>query len=240
MINKSQHVKGFIAEEICKFHLKRAGFNIINSGKEWFDKDLADKLITQKNDNNNFTLRIFNDIIAKLPDFMIWKDDEKKIDYKFVEVKYRAMLDSKYFEDTIIKDGSPCIKYRCKNKKDDPLQVYKYMENLESIMYLVDSKLNNIKDIEFYIYLVTRKDLNGKTNILFGKVFGNKKTGYTVYFYTPDIVAKKFSATWNNYLKVSQYLIGENKIDLIYDKEEFLVHENFEFIQEYIKTMILS
>ncbi len=240
MINKSMHVKGFIAEEICKFHLKRAGFNLINSGKEWLDKDLADKLITKQPSKDEFTLKIFNDIIAKLPDFMIWKDNEEKIDYSFVEVKYRKKLDKNFFKQTSKRDGTPYISYKCKNKNNDPLNVYKYMENLENIMHLVDDKLNSLGDIDFYIYLVTREDLTGKTNILFGKVFGDKTKGYKVYFYTPDIVGKYFSKTWENYLDVSNYLINNNKIDSLYDKEALFIHEDFEFIQQHIKTMILS
>ena len=69
----NQTIKGLIAEEVFKFHIKRAGFNI------------------------------FNNIIAKLPDFMIWRDSQTSddIEYKFVGVKFRAKLDSKVFVPTV-------------------------------------------------------------------------------------------------------------------------------------------
>ena len=240
MLNHT-NIKGFIAEEICKFHLKRSGFNIINSGKEWFDKDLANKLTQQKPDNGNHTLNIFNNIIAKLPDFMIWRDldNEKDIEYKFVEVKYRKTLDPKVFVPSTVK-GNPCLIYTCKDSKNDSLQVYKYMQNLENLMSLENKALDDLSNIEFYIYLVTNNDLNNHTNIFFGKVFGSEKKGYSVYFYAPNEVSVKFGYIWTNYMDVAKYLLENKKIENLYKREDLFIHEDYEFLQEHIKTMILS
>lgn len=242
MLNKSTNIKGFIAEEICKFHLNRAGFNIINSGKEWFDKDLADKLTQQKPANGNHTLNIFNNIIAKLPDFMIWRnsDKQKDIEYKFVEVKYRKTLDAKVFISSTDRSGYPYLKYTCKDATNDSLQVFKYMQNLENLMSLENSSLDDLAKIEFYIYLITSDDLNNNTNILFGKVFGSKAKGYSIYFYAPNEVSVKFGNVWTNYLNVADYLLEHKKIDSLYAKESLYIHEEYEFLQKHIKNVILN
>lgn len=242
MNKKLSHLKGFIAEEICKFHIKRAGFKIINSGKEWFDKDLADELVYNKSDSNNHTLNIFNKIIAKLPDFMIWRNlEEEDIEYKFVEVKYRKKLDKKSFVPSVTKKGYPYLKYECNNPKDDSLNVYKYMKNLEKLMILEnDSLTNDLRNIEFYIYLVTSSDMEKKTNIYFGKVFGSFEKGYVVYFHEPKEVSERFGDVWKNYLDVANYLLDKKKIDKLYENESMLVYEDYKFTQEHIHTMLLS
>ena len=126
-MKKELYLRGLIAEEICKFHLKRSGFNIINSGKEWFDKELANNLLVSAPKKSNLTLRIFNDIIAKLPDFMIWKSGDDEIDYKFVEVKYRKILNPKIFKKSIKKDKTPYIKYKCTKYNDTTSSLYDYI-----------------------------------------------------------------------------------------------------------------
>ena len=242
MAIQATHIKGFIAENLCRFHLQRAGFNIINSGKEWFDKELANKLTQQTPAVENTTLQVFNNIIARLPDFMIWKESKKKadIDYKFVEVKYREKLDSKVFVASKDSKGYFYLKYKCKDAENDSLQVYKYMYNLERLMLLQNGALSNLRDIEFYIYLVTRCDLQGNTNIYYGKVYGNSTAGYSIYFYAPKEVSQKFGNVWKNYIEVAEYLLENKKIETLYDKEMLYTHEDYEFLQRHIKNVVLS
>lgn len=234
----SNNLKGLIAEEFCRFHLSKSGFNIINSGKEWFDKDLADTLIDRKAKKSNIPLLIFNNIISKLPDFMIWRETEEKIEYKYVEVKYRAKLDPQYFKNKLTKHNIPYIRYEC-SEKNDPLEIYKYIENLQNLKQIINETKHQINDAEFYIYLVTNSNLEDRPDILFGKVFGDGNSGYSVYFYTPSIVEKSFNQTWPNYKSIANYLI-ENKIETIYSKEFLLENESMDTIKKFIKTTILQ
>jgi len=241
MPTNSTTIKGFIAEEICKFHLQRAGFNIINSGKEWFDKDLADRLTQQAPKKKNATLNIFNNIIAKLPDFMIWResDGSDEIEYKFVEVKYRANIDSKIFVPTVTQSGDKYLKYTCNDPKKDPLKVYKYMYNLERLMHLEYGEHSDLSKIEFYIYLVTSSDTDAKTNIYFGKVYGSASKGYKIYFYAPQEVSSKFGQVWTNYLDVAKHLL-DTKVDILYKREPLFMGESYEYLQQQIKNIILN
>lgn len=56
-------IKGLIAEEIAKFHFQNMGFNIIHTGKESLDSDLANvsnSIKKFKNYENENTFNIYN------------------------------------------------------------------------------------------------------------------------------------------------------------------------------------
>ncbi|MFA9374997.1 MAG: hypothetical protein ACERKK_12665 [Poseidonibacter sp.] len=238
MENESSNLKGFIAEEICKFHLRKAGYNIIDSGKEYYDQELADKLIKYPKEDNH-TLNIFNNIIAKLPDMMVWKDGEDDIDYRYVEVKYRNKLSKKYFTKEVNGNNSlPYLSYKINQNDAYELGLYKYMTNLENLMKIQNPKLTDLRQIQFYVYLVTYEDFDGKPNIYLGKVFGSKDTYYKVYFYESKEVHTY--QEWANYKTIANYLLKNDVIRKIYDKEILFTNENNSNIKDIIQSIIFS
>lgn len=67
MKNKQQFIKGLIGEEIAKFHLENMGFNVIHTGKESLDKELADnynQINKFRNIENGNTYQLYNHNIA--------------------------------------------------------------------------------------------------------------------------------------------------------------------------------
>ena len=121
-------------------------------------------------------------------------------------------------------------------KSSDELNIYKYISNLQRLMLLISEDDLGVESIELYIYLITQNDLDDNTS----KVFGDSDSGYQIYFYSPETITDNFSSIWENYQSVAEYLLLEKRVDKIFEKERYLLHESIEYVQEHIKRMILN
>jgi len=189
-------LKGKIGEEIAKYHFEKIGFKVIKTGKEeLFSKDLANlagnfKSSKFQNKSTQLVFEIYNKILSKLPDLLIYKNSENGLMIKFVEVKYRK---------TFKKDKTLII-----DENNDDLQIKKYLDNLDNLYKLLgldkDSVYQNWPDV--FVYLLTND------NIYFGKVF-KKDNKYELPLLTPSEVEKKYSKNWPGFKSVAEQLINE-------------------------------
>ena len=189
-------LKGKIGEEIAKYHFEKIGFKVIKTGKEeLFSKDLANlagnfKSSKFQNKSTQLVFEIYNKILSKLPDLLIYKNSENGLMIKFVEVKYRK---------TFKKDKTLII-----DENNDDLQIKKYLDNLDNLYKLLgldkDSVYQNWPDV--FVYLLTND------NIYFGKVF-KKDNKYELPLLTPSEVEKKYSKNWPGFRDVAEELINE-------------------------------
>lgn len=231
---KTTFIKGLIAEEIAKFHFQNMDFKIIHTGKESLDSDLANvsnSINSFKNNENENTFDIYNSILSKLPDFMIWKNSNN-FEHKFVEVKYRKSLSN-------IKFTNKGFEYKVDFSHDsgDILDLRKYFLNLDKLF----SMLDNTKDrwIDLYVYLVLSEDNHSEPNIFYGKVYKNKDH-FKVDFFNIEHIDKtpNISFNWPNYKKIAEYITNNKPLFELFDKTELLIRNNADEIKEIINNKL--
>lgn len=210
------------------------GFKVIHTGKESLDKDLADnsyKVNSFKNIENGNTFQLYNQILAKLPDFMIWKHNDEEFEHKFVEVKYRSKLDditltNKGFDYEILLDSN-----------HDPLDLKKYFTNLDRVFSL----LQDIKTkwIDLYVYLIVGKSENDKPNIYYGKVWKNDK-GFKVQFLSIDSIdkSKYISKNWPNYKKIANYILSQQELFNLFNQPELMIRNSDQEIKDIVHSKL--
>ena len=184
---KINHLKGKFAEDIAIYHFESMDFKVIKTGKEeLYSKELsnvANKHNNKRdfqNNSNYIVFKIFNDVLSKLPDLLIYKEADNFM-IKFVEVKYRKIINQNNLKN-----------FRVDEQKDE-LDLKKYFDNLDRLYKLIFSD-NKWPDI--YVYLVTSDE------IYFGKVYKNKDH-YKVEFLTSQEVTTRFSKNWPNYKQIA-------------------------------------
>ena len=181
-------LKGKMAENIAIFHFEQMGFKVVRTGKEeLFPKELVEfaSYDNQKFQNSSVfsTFQIYNEILSKLPDLLIYKKNSTGFMIKFVEVKYRKDLEEKKIKNFIVSSD-----------EKDILDIKKYLNNLNNLNKLLKFG-NNWPDV--YVYLITKK------NIYFGKVY-NKKNYYLIDFLTPEEVERRYSKNWPRYKEIAE------------------------------------
>lgn len=224
-------LKGFVAEEIARYHMEKLEYNVVPIGREKIEPELSDLLLfirgnmkhLNKQSANSFNL--FENTISKLPDYAIWKISpsagENMMTFRFVEVKYRSKVEK------LKKHKTKDFYYLNIKIQDDEneLLVHKYIENLQNLYGLTinDTKENKINNIEFYIYLVTIID--GKHTPLIGKVVTSEYSDFYTYLYTPEQLAKEtnIKKLWgNDYDTIANFFMNNNRLEYIFN-EEFLI-----------------
>ncbi len=224
-------LKGFIAEEIAKYHFHKLQYNVVPIGREKIEPELSDLLLfirgnmAHLNNQSANSFKLFENTISKLPDYAIWKiapqNQENMMTFRFVEVKYRTNVINLKHHKT--KD----IYYLNITEKDDQneLLVHKYINNLQNLYGISNTnvKENKIDNIDFYIYLITIID--GKHTPLIGKVLSSSYSDFYVYLYTPEQLKKATNLLnlWGkDYQTVSKYFMKNDKLEQIFS-DEFLV-----------------
>ena len=190
-------LKGKIGEEIAKYHFEKIGFKVIKTGKEeLFSKDLANlagnlQLAKFQNKSTQLVFEIYNKILSKLPDLLIYKNSKNGLMIKFVEVKYRKVFNFK--EKILVID-----------KNRDDLQIKKYLDNLDNLYTILGLNENNSYQNwpDVFVYLLTND------NIYFGKVF-KKDNKYELPLLTPSEVEKKYAKNWPGFRDIAEELINE-------------------------------
>ncbi len=229
-MNLSQ-LKGYISEEIAKYHMQKLEYTVVPIGREKIDPDLSDLLLFIRGNMGYFnteaknSFQLFERTISKLPDFALWKittSSEKAnvMSFKFLEVKYRTNVLK------LTKHASE-DKYSLniqKSNDNNELLVHKYIENLSSLFRVsTDNQKNSINDIEFYIYLITL--IEGRHTPLIGKIIPSTYSDYFTYLYTPEQFAKNadLKLNWgNDYDVIANFFMQENKLDTIFSNN-FLI-----------------
>jgi len=223
-------LKGFIAEEIAKYHFKKLEYNIVPIGREKIEPELSDLLlfirgnIAHLNNQSANSFQLFENTISKLPDYAIWKispgNSENMMTFRFVEVKYRTKVlnlkkhktDNKYYLNITTQDDQ------------NELLVHKYINNLQNLYGISNKTVHDttIDNIDFYIYLITIID--GKHTPLIGKVSSSSYSDFYVYFYTPEQLEKtKLLNLWGkDYAIISNYFMNNNKLERVFSND-FLV-----------------
>ena len=180
-------IKGYVTEIIAKLHLESSGFNVIHTGKEHYSQLLADFSVFKdaakpSNTNDDATFSIYNNILGKIPDLMLFKayikENEIKYTIRFVEVKFRRDLPNS------IKQLEEPGRYRYDTNSDD-LAIKKYVDNISTL-----NNGNDAGNINFFIYLIffdaTKKEytaLIGKAgkNIIFYEINNENSKKLTDY-----------------------------------------------------------
>lgn len=195
-----QLLKGKIAEEIAKYHFEQMNFKVVRTGKEMLFKDLIE-LEGNKDFDKNLVFNIYNKILSKLPDFIIYKNEDSKKIMAFVEVKYRKHLNLEPFKRENGYEYALHIYSNAKNNEIvENLEILKYINNLKHLHTIA----NNTKYlVDFYVYLIANN------NIYFGRVYENNdenKKGvgdYTLKLLTPEGVEKKYD-NWPGFKKIAE------------------------------------
>ena len=223
-------LKGFIAEEIARYHMEKLEYKVVPIGREKIEPELSDLLLfirgnmAHLNQQSANSFKVFENTISKLPDYAIWKISpnayENMMTFRFLEVKYRTKV-------TKIKKHETEDKYSLNIKKSDDeneLLVHKYIKNLQNLYGIsTDGKDSSINNIEFYIYLITIID--GKHTPLIGKVVTSQYSDYYTYLYTPKQLAKniQLNKLWGeDYERISKYFSKDNNIEYIFS-DDFLI-----------------
>ena len=141
-------IKGYITEIVAKLHFESSGFHVIQTGKEHYSIMLADFAASinspsTSNRNDSRTFSIYNDILGKMPDLMLFraytKNDNIVYTIRFVEVKFRKgnlSLQKKEHGYLYTHDGR------------DELSINKYIENIKNI------NGGTLQNVNFFIYLL--------------------------------------------------------------------------------------
>lgn len=215
-------IKGLIAEEIAKFHFENMGFNIIHTGKESFDKELADasySIDKFKNIENANTFQIYNTILSKLPDFMIWKNSND-FEHKFVEVKYRKSLPNMHYTQKgflyKVDFGGEC---------EDVLDLRKYFLNLDRLFSFLENPKG--KWIDLYVYLILLDEKSNQPNIYYGKVWKNSDC-FKVDFFNIEYIdnTQNISSNWPNYKKIAQYILQNKPLFELFNQTELMIRNS--------------
>ena len=192
-------LKGKLGEEIAKYHFEQMGFEIVRTGKEELFKDLI-KIENKNQFISNLIFNIYETILSKLPDFLVFKKDENKM--FFVEIKYRDKIDLEQckLKNTYEYALEIFIEESDKNKNVvKELEIIKYIENLDFLHKKVNSESNYWSD--FYVYLIANN------SIYFGRVYKNTKEDrkkffekngiekgeFTLKLFTPEGVEQKYN-----------------------------------------------
>ena len=223
-------LKGFISEEIARFHMEKLQYNVVPIGREKLEPELSDLLLFIRgnfghiNQQSAETFKVFENTISKLPDYAIWKlspkAGENMMTFRFLEVKYRTNVKN-------LKKHSTQDKYSLNIKiKDDEneLLVYKYINTLQNL-YGISSNIKNnkIDNIEFYIYLITI--INGKHTPLIGKVVSSTYSDFYTYLYTPTQLKKDktLEKLWgSDYYIIADFFTKNDNLEYMFS-EEFLI-----------------
>lgn len=182
-------LKGFIAEEIAKYHMLKLEYEVVPIGREKIEPELSNLLLYLRgnmghvNSLSQNSFNLFENTISKLPDFAVWKVDTSnaanKMTFRFLEVKYRSVVkklkkhksEDKYSLNISIKDDG------------NELLIHKYIKNLTNLYGIASQDSDtNINNIEFYIYLITI--LDNKYVPMIGKVQTSGYSDYFTYLYT--------------------------------------------------------
>jgi hypothetical protein len=227
-------LKGFVAEEISKYHMEKLEYKVVPIGREKIEPELSDLLLFIRgnmghlNKQSAESFKIFENTISKLPDYAIWKispeNRENMMTFRFMEVKYRTSI-------TNLKKHKTKNVYYVNIKKEDDfnqLQVHKYINNLQNLYGISsnDTDNNKIDNIEFYLYIITIID--GKHVPLIGKVKLSNLSNYSdfyTYLYTPEQLQSEINIMklWGiDYNTIAQYFMNNNKIDYMFSNE-FLI-----------------
>ena len=180
-------LKGKLIEEIAKYHFEEIGFSVIRTGKEeLFTKELA-KLSPEIKFDNKFqnpancsVFKIYEDVLSKLPDLLIYKKSDRGFMMKFIEVKYRKEIK---FDEEINKNKKII---RILDEKKDKLELKKYFDNLDNLYNTL--KLRDWPDV--FVYLITDSE------IYFGKAYKQHEKNYKIEFLTPEGVKESYSYNW--------------------------------------------
>lgn len=214
-------LKGFISEEIAKYHMQKLEYNVVPIGREKIEPELSNLLLFIRgnmghlNKQNKNSFELFEKTISKLPDYAIWKTTPTPkanvMTFRFLEVKYRTHISK-------LKKHATDDKYYLNiTKQDDEqeLSIHKYIENLSNLFGISTNNTNkSINDIEFYIYLITIID--GKNTPLIGKITTSEYSDYFTYLFTPEQLAKtpSLKALWgNDYDKIASFFMNDGKLD---------------------------
>ena len=198
-------LKGKIAEEIAKYHFEQMNFKVVRTGKEVLFPDLV-KLEKNKKFNNNLVFNIYKKILSKLPDFIIYKNENGKKIMAFVEVKYRKYIDLEPFK---MKNGYGYVFHIYSNNKNNEvvenLEILKYINSLKYLHKIANDSSKYL--VDFYVYLIA----NG--NIYFGRVYENhesqnSKGAYTLKLLTPEVVEEKYS-NWPKFKEIANEIKKE-------------------------------
>ncbi len=94
------HLKGFVAEEIARYHMGKMSYKVVSIGREKIEPVLSDLLLSIRSsmghlsDKSKETFGVFESTISKLPDYAIWKNStvsgKNIMTFRFLEVKYRT------------------------------------------------------------------------------------------------------------------------------------------------------
>ena len=226
---KLEQLKGFVAEEVAKYHLEKLSYKVVPIGREKIEPDLSDLLLFIRNTLNHSSPRseksfnLFENTISKLPDYLVWKLSPKKsenvLTFRFVEVKYRSSKDV-----LTPNDGKYHINFE-KSSDHENMQVVKYINNLVNLYTVSTAEKEpcSIDDLEFYIYLVAIID--SKHTPLLGKVATSKYSDFYAYFYTPEQITKvpEIANTWSkDYKAIADFIMKDGKLDKLFGND-FLI-----------------
>ena len=222
------HLKGFVAEEIAKYHMLKLQYKVVPIGREKIEPELSDLLLfirgnmAHLNKQSANTFNLFENTISKLPDYAIWKISpsagENMMTFRFLEVKYRTKVEN-------LKKHATKDKYSLNITIDDDhtqLQLYKYIDTLQKL-YGISSGQQKVDDIEFYIYLITIID--GKHTPLIGKIKSSGYSDFYTYLYTPEQLKKEnnLKLLWgNDYDIIATYFTNDNNLEYMFN-DDFLI-----------------
>ena len=224
------HLKGFVAEEIAKYHMLKLQYKVVPIGREKIEPELSDLLLfirgnmAHLNQQSANSFKLFENTISKLPDYAIWKISpkagENMMTFRFLEVKYRTNIAK-------IKKHTTEDKYSLNIKIQDDeneLLVHKYINNLQNLYGIsTDGKDNKINNIEFYIYIITIID--GKHTPLIGKVVSSNYSDFYTYLYTPEQLQKENNLIklWgSDYNTISQFFMADDNLEYMFS-DKFLI-----------------
>ena len=222
------HLKGFVAEEIARYHMLKLQYKVVPIGREKIEPELSDLLLfirgnmAHLNKQSANTFNLFEHTISKLPDYAIWKISpkagENMMTFRFLEVKYRSKINN-------LKKHTTKDKYSLNIKIEDDhteLQLFKYIDTLQKLYGLTSDK-QKIDDIEFYIYLITIID--GKHTPLIGKIKSSGYSDFYTYLYTPEQLKKETNLQnlWgNDYETISTFFMDDNNLEYMFS-DKFLI-----------------
>jgi len=132
-------MKGFVAEEIARYHMQKIEYKVVPIGREKIEPELSDLLLyirgsmshLSKESNESFS--IFESVISKLPDYAVWKNTTSSgkniMTFRFLEVKYRDSIAKLKHHAT---ENKYSLNIEAKNDYNE-LGVHKYIKNLKNL-----------------------------------------------------------------------------------------------------------
>jgi len=223
-------LKGFIAEEIARYHMLKLEYKVVPIGREKIEPELSDLLLFTRgnmahlNNANANSFKLFESTVSKLPDYAIWKmtprSGSNTMAFRFLEVKYRTEVVNLILHTSGTKYS---LNIKIENDQNE-LSVHKYIKNLQNLYTIsAEQKEHKIDDIEFYIYLITIID--GKHTPLIGKILSSAYSDFYTYLYTPNQLSKATDLinVWGkDYKIITDYLMNMQMLDKMF-KNDFLI-----------------